>query len=148
MLYAGLDLSRKRLDFHLLDGEGATVEVGAAPPDADGLLGLTRRLDRHREPIRAAIESMNGARYRLSLSCNVPDGAEVRLVFVLLTPPREFQRELQILAAIVRLIMHANVRAGLLAARTEQAVLNELGDADRASPSVPPSSLRTVSRRP
>jgi hypothetical protein len=34
MLYAGLDLSRKRLDFHLLDGEGATVEVGAAPPDA------------------------------------------------------------------------------------------------------------------
>jgi hypothetical protein len=37
MLYAGLDLSRKRLDFHLLDAEGATVEVGAAPPDADGL---------------------------------------------------------------------------------------------------------------
>src|SRR5438094_6045493 len=63
MLYAGLDLSRKRLDFHLLDGEGATVEVGAAPPDADGLLGLTRRLDRHREPVRAAIESMNGARF-------------------------------------------------------------------------------------
>ena len=27
MLYAGLDLSRKRLDFHLLDDEGATVEV-------------------------------------------------------------------------------------------------------------------------
>jgi transposase len=47
MLYAGLDLSRKRLDFHLLDSEGATLEVGAAPPDADGLLGLTRRLDRH-----------------------------------------------------------------------------------------------------
>jgi hypothetical protein len=63
MLYAGLDLSRKRLDFHLLDREGATVEVGAAPPDADGLLGLTRRLARHREPIRAAIESMNGARF-------------------------------------------------------------------------------------
>src|SRR6266700_2041846 len=63
MLYAGLDLSRKRLDFHLLDRDGATVEVGAAPPDADGLLGLTRRLDRHREPIRAAIESMNGARF-------------------------------------------------------------------------------------
>jgi hypothetical protein len=63
MLYAGLDLSRKRLDFHLLDGEGETVDVGAAPPDADGLLGLTRRLDRHREPIRAAIESMNGARF-------------------------------------------------------------------------------------
>ena len=46
MLYAGLDLSRKRLDFHLLDGAGATVEVGAAPPDADGLRGLTQRLER------------------------------------------------------------------------------------------------------
>src|SRR3954471_16364135 len=63
MLYAGLDLSRKRLDFHLLDSDGATIEVGAAPPDADGLLGLTRRLDRHLDPIRAAIESMNGARF-------------------------------------------------------------------------------------
>jgi hypothetical protein len=63
MLYAGLDLSRKRLDFHLLDGEGATVEVGAAPPDVDGLRGLTQRLERHGAPIRAAIESMNGARF-------------------------------------------------------------------------------------
>src|SRR5439155_17713545 len=63
MLYAGLDLSRKRLDFHLLDAEGATVEVGAAAPDADGLHRLTCRLDRHGEAIRAAIESMNGARF-------------------------------------------------------------------------------------
>jgi transposase len=63
MLYAGLDLSRKRLDFHLLDAEGATVEVGASPPDADGLRGLSERLDRHGQPIRAAIESMNGARF-------------------------------------------------------------------------------------
>src|SRR5215831_16224106 len=62
-LYAGLDLSRKRLDFHLLDAEGATVEVGAAAPDADGLSRLTRRLDRHGQPIHAAIESMNGARF-------------------------------------------------------------------------------------
>src|SRR6184192_2980799 len=63
MLYAGLDLSRKRLDFHLLDDEGATVEVGAAPPDVDGLRRLTERLVRHGAPIRAAIESMNGARF-------------------------------------------------------------------------------------
>jgi hypothetical protein len=41
MSYAGLDLSRKRLDFHLLDAEGATVDVGASPPDADGLRGLS-----------------------------------------------------------------------------------------------------------
>ena len=63
MLYAGLDLSRKRVDFHLLDAEGATVEVGAAPPDADGLRGLSERLARHGEAVRAAIESMSGARF-------------------------------------------------------------------------------------
>jgi transposase len=43
----------------MLDAEGATVDVGASPPDADGLRGLSERLDRH----RAAIESMNGARF-------------------------------------------------------------------------------------
>jgi transposase len=63
MLYAGLDLSRKRLDFHLLDPEGSTLEVGSAPPDADGLCGLSERLGRHGAPNRAAIESMNGARF-------------------------------------------------------------------------------------
>src|SRR5438045_8505050 len=81
MLYAGLDLSRKRLDFHLLDADGATVEVGAAPPDAGGLLGLTRRLDRHREPVRAAIESMNGARFvhdRLELQGWQVESADAR----------------------------------------------------------------------
>lgn len=63
MLHAGLDLSRKRLDFHLLDEAGVTVEVGAAPPDADGLRGLAARFARHREPVRAAVESMTGARF-------------------------------------------------------------------------------------
>jgi transposase len=63
MLYAGLDLSRKRLDYHVLDEAGGTVEVGATPPDADGLRGLSRRLARHRQPLRAATESMTGARF-------------------------------------------------------------------------------------
>jgi transposase len=63
MLHAGLDLSRRRLDFHLLDDAGETVEVGAAPPDADGLRGLATRLSRHQQPLRAAIESMTGARF-------------------------------------------------------------------------------------
>ena len=84
MLYAGLDVSRKRLDFHLLDGEGVTVEVGAAPPDVDGLRQLTARLDRDRVPIRAAIESMNGARFvhdeleRHGWRVEVADAARVR----------------------------------------------------------------------
>jgi transposase len=63
MLPAGLDLSRKRLDFCLLDDAGTTVERGTAPPDGDGLRALARRLTRYREPVRAAIESMNGARF-------------------------------------------------------------------------------------
>jgi transposase len=63
MLYAGLDLSRKRLDFRLLDQAGETLEVGVAPPDADGLRGLAGRVARFGEPVRAAIESMNGARF-------------------------------------------------------------------------------------
>jgi transposase len=63
MLHAGLDLSRKRLDFHLLDEAGATVEVGAVPPDSDGLLALAARVRRYRQPLRAAIESMTGARF-------------------------------------------------------------------------------------
>ena len=60
MLYAGLDLSRKRLDFCLLDELGEKVDVGAAPPDADGLRSLAARIGRFDEPIFAAIESMNG----------------------------------------------------------------------------------------
>src|SRR5438876_1384651 len=63
MLYAGLDLSAKRLDVHLLDAEGATVDVGASPPDADRLQHLSERVALHGEPVRAAIESMNGARF-------------------------------------------------------------------------------------
>jgi transposase len=63
MLYVGLDLSRKRLDFRLLDQAGETVEVGAVPPDVDGLRGLAGRVGRFAEPVRAAIESMNGARF-------------------------------------------------------------------------------------
>src|SRR5438309_1134018 len=63
MLYAGLDLSGKRLDFCLLDQLGEKVEVGAVPPDADGLRGLAARVARFAEPVRAAIESMNGARF-------------------------------------------------------------------------------------
>jgi len=63
MLHLGLDLSRKCVDFHLLDEGGETLEIGAAPPDADGLRQLARRLSRHGQPLRAAIESMTGARF-------------------------------------------------------------------------------------
>jgi len=65
MLHAGLDLSRRRLDYCLLDEHGDRVEVGATPPDEDGLRGFVRRVDLRHGPVevRAAIESMNGARF-------------------------------------------------------------------------------------
>jgi transposase len=63
MLHAGLDLSRRRLDVCLLSDGGELVAETAVAPDADGLRGLVRRVARCREPVRAVIESMNGARF-------------------------------------------------------------------------------------
>jgi transposase len=82
MLYAGLDLSRKRLDFHLLDESGGCVEVGAVPPDREGLCVLAGK--RAGERVRAAVESMNGARFvhdQLELwgwEVEIADAAKVR----------------------------------------------------------------------
>ena len=88
MLHAGLDLSRKRLDYCLLDegGEGGEgVEVGKTPPDGDGLAGFVGRVEeRHGQPVRAAIESMNGARFvhdgleRLGWEVEVADAVKVK----------------------------------------------------------------------
>jgi hypothetical protein len=66
MLHAGLDLSRRRLDYCLLDEQGERVEIAAAPPDRDGLRGLVDGVARRygAVAVRAAIESMNGARAR------------------------------------------------------------------------------------
>jgi transposase len=63
MLYIGLDLSRKRIDFNALDDHGEVVDQGRCASDADGLKTLARRLGVHGQPIQAAIESMNGARF-------------------------------------------------------------------------------------
>jgi transposase len=63
MLHAGLDLSRKRLDFDLRDAHGARVMAGAVPPDAAGLARLVERVAAYGHPVRAAIESMTGARF-------------------------------------------------------------------------------------
>jgi transposase len=63
MLYAGLDLSRQRLDVHVLDEDGRTVEVTAVRPDADALRTLARYVRRHGQEVTATIESMTGARF-------------------------------------------------------------------------------------
>ena len=63
MLHVGLDLSRRRLDVCVLSDEGELVEELAAPPDAEGLRYLVEKLSCHRQPVRAVIESMTGARF-------------------------------------------------------------------------------------
>lgn len=61
MLYVGLDLSRKRLDWQALDESGSRLAGGVVPPDRDGLAGLALRLgDRD---LLAVIESMSGAKF-------------------------------------------------------------------------------------
>jgi transposase len=63
MLYVGLDLCRKRIDFHALGEDGELVERGAVPADRDGLARLVFRLGEHDREVVAVIESMNGARF-------------------------------------------------------------------------------------
>jgi transposase len=64
VLYVGLDLSRKRLDWRALGAHGELVGEGACPPDRDALAHLAHRFDRDwRQPVLAAIESMTGARF-------------------------------------------------------------------------------------
>jgi transposase len=63
MLHAGLDLSRKKVDVCLLSEQAEIVEEFAAPPDVDGLRGLTRRVASRGLPVRGVIESMTGARF-------------------------------------------------------------------------------------
>jgi transposase len=63
MLHAGLDLSRRKVDVCVLGEDGEHLDQLAAPPDADALRTLARRIDEvYGEPVCAAIESMTGAR--------------------------------------------------------------------------------------
>jgi transposase len=63
MLHVGLDLCRTRVDVHVLAEDGETVEVTAVASDSGGLRSLADRLRVARRPVRAAVESMNGARF-------------------------------------------------------------------------------------
>jgi transposase len=62
-LHAGLDLCRRKVDVCLLNEDGERVDQLAAPPDADALRTLARRIEEvYREPVCAVVESMTGAR--------------------------------------------------------------------------------------
>src|SRR3954465_8260200 len=84
MLHVGLDLSRRKIDVCVLSEHAEVVEEFASPPDADGLLGLARRVGRHERPVRGGIESMTGARFvhdrleRLGWDVLIADAAKVK----------------------------------------------------------------------
>ncbi|HEX6919155.1 MAG TPA: IS110 family transposase [Actinomycetes bacterium] len=62
MLHVGLDLSRCRVDVQVLDPDGVLLATTKASPDEAGLRALAERIGAG-EPVRAAIESMTGARF-------------------------------------------------------------------------------------
>src|SRR3954447_13071187 len=62
MVHVGVDLSRTRLDVHVMDQTGTSVAVTTAAPDVGGLASLAHRLGELGQPVTAVIESMNGAR--------------------------------------------------------------------------------------
>ena len=60
MLQAGWGSESEGLDFCLLKEPGGRRDAGVAPPGADALAELVRGVgERHGQPVRAAIESMN-----------------------------------------------------------------------------------------
>jgi transposase len=63
MLHVGLDLSRTRVDVHVMNEAGAPMLVTTAAPDAGGLASLAARIGEFEQPVTAAIESMTGARF-------------------------------------------------------------------------------------
>jgi hypothetical protein len=64
MVHVGLDLSRTRLDVHVMDESGVPLAVTTALPEAGGLAALVARIGAQFDgPVCAAIESMNGARF-------------------------------------------------------------------------------------
>ncbi len=84
MLYVGLDLSRQRLDVHVLDEDGRTVEVTAVRPEAGALRALAAHVLREGQEVTAAIESMTGARFvhdtleRWGWDVEIADAAKVK----------------------------------------------------------------------
>src|SRR4051794_41483052 len=62
MLHVGLDLSRTRLDVHVMDEAGAPVAVTTAAPDAGGVGSLAPPGGEVGQPGTAALETMTGAR--------------------------------------------------------------------------------------
>ena len=90
VLYVGGDLSRKRIDWQAVWPDGVACADGAAPPDADGLAALARRLLALNEEVVVVIESMTGARFvhdqleRAGLEVRIADARKAKVAGELL----------------------------------------------------------------
>jgi PTS system fructose-specific IIC component len=73
------------------------------------------------------------ARLAAGVDFDAPDGERVRLVFLLLMPAREYDRQLEILSAMARLLIRPELRRGLLAARAPSEVVTLLDGAVRGA---------------
>lgn len=71
------------------------------------------------------------ARTREGLDFDAPDGEKVRLIFMLLMPPREFERELRLLSGLARLMAQESVRRGLMEAGDVKGALAALEEGER-----------------
>jgi Kef-type K+ transport system membrane component KefB len=87
------------------------------------------------------------ARVSEGLDFDAPDGEAVRLVFLLLMPPRDYDRHIQLLSEIARLLTQDEVRRALASARDAAAVLGALDVASR-TPLPGPVSSRRVAATP
>lgn len=110
--------AQKVLEREVLAGTG--VGEGVAFPHAE-VEGLER-------------PALAFARLEHALDFDAPDGAPARLVFLLLTPPRHYDRELQILSGLARLTTRAEVRHGLCHAPDTAGVLATIEHADQPQP--------------
>lgn len=63
MLYVGLDLSRQKVNVHVLDEAGETVTATWAPSTRDGLRELVGRVALYGDEVTAVVESMTGGRF-------------------------------------------------------------------------------------
>jgi hypothetical protein len=70
----GLGFELQTAGFRSALEDGSRIERDAVAPDADGLFGLVGRVGVYREPVRAAIESMNGVRASCTTSSSAGAG--------------------------------------------------------------------------
>ncbi|MEO5728777.1 MAG: cation:proton antiporter [Byssovorax sp.] len=110
--------AQKVLERELLAGTGVGEGVAFPHAEVEGL----------EQPALAF------ARLERGLDFDAPDGAPARLVFLLLTPPRHYDRELQILSGLARLLTREVVRRGLLQASDTAEVLATIELADQPPP--------------